>query len=56
MGPSLDSIFVDEGRVLEAIEIGGAGSGQMPAGLLEGEEAKQVAEYVAAAHRRSSGG
>jgi cytochrome c oxidase subunit I len=49
VGPSLDSVFVDEDGVLKAIEIGGAGSGQMPAGLLEGEEAKQVAEYVAAA-------
>jgi cytochrome c5 len=48
-GPNLDSIVVDEQKVLKAIEIGGVGSGAMPAGLVEGEEAQQVAEYVAAA-------
>jgi mono/diheme cytochrome c family protein len=33
--------------VMAAIENGGAGSGVMPAGLLSGEEAQAVADYVA---------
>jgi cytochrome c oxidase subunit 1 len=49
VGPALDGAFLDTQRVLDAIENGGSGSGQMPAGLLEGKEAQQVAEFVAAA-------
>ena len=48
VGPSLDSLAPSVEQVLAAIEGGGAGSGQMPAGLLSGDEARQVAEYVAA--------
>jgi cytochrome c oxidase subunit 1 len=46
IGPNLDTTLLNEADVLEAIEIGGRGSGAMPAGLLQGEEAKQVAELV----------
>jgi cytochrome c553 len=47
-GPNLDRIGdVTPERVLNAIENGGTGQGLMPAGLLEGEDAEDVAEYVA---------
>jgi cytochrome c6 len=46
IGPNLDTTPLNEANVLEAIENGGLGTGGMPAGLLEGEEAKQVAELV----------
>lgn len=45
-GPDLDALGPDPAQVLAAIENGGAGSGAMPAALLEGEEAQQVADYV----------
>lgn len=48
VGPDLDDLAPDEQRVLAAIENGGTGAGAMPANLLEGTEAQQVAEYVAA--------
>jgi cytochrome c553 len=48
-GPNLDELGgIDKERVLNAIKIGGTGTGQMPAGLLEGEDADAVATYVAA--------
>lgn len=47
IGPNLDATPLNEAGVLEAIETGGRGTGGMPAGLLEGPEAKQVAELVA---------
>ena len=47
-GPSLDELGeLTPERVLNAIRNGGTGQGLMPAGLLEGEEAAAVAEYVA---------
>jgi mono/diheme cytochrome c family protein len=47
-GPNLDRIGdVQPERIVNAIRIGGTGQGQMPANLLEGEEARDVAEYVA---------
>ena len=47
-GPDLDKIgTVTPARVLSAIKIGGTGQGLMPAGLLQGENAKAVARYVA---------
>lgn len=47
-GPNLDRIgAVKADRILNAIRIGGTGQDQMPAGLLEGEEADEVAQYVA---------
>lgn len=47
VGPDLDSLAPAADQVLSAIENGGAGSGQMPPNLLSGEEAQQVAAYVA---------
>jgi hypothetical protein len=47
-GPNLDRIGdVQPERIVNAIRIGGTGQGRMPAMLLEGEEAREVAEYVA---------
>jgi mono/diheme cytochrome c family protein len=47
-GPNLDELGgVDRERVLNAIEKGGTGQGRMPAGLLEGRDAEEVARYVA---------
>ena len=48
VGPNLDDSQPDAKQVVTAIEIGGLGSGQMPAGILEGEQAQQVADFVAA--------
>jgi mono/diheme cytochrome c family protein len=46
-GPDLDELGgLDQQRVLNAIENGGTGQGRMPAGLLEGEDARAVAVYV----------
>jgi mono/diheme cytochrome c family protein len=46
-GPDLDELGgLDRERVLNAIENGGTGQGRMPAGLLEGEDAEDVALYV----------
>ena len=46
VGPVLDQVKPDKARVESAIEKGGLGSGQMPAGLLQGKEEEAVAEYV----------
>jgi len=47
-GPNLDELGgLDKQRVLNAIKNGGTGSGRMPPGLLEGENADAVATYVA---------
>jgi len=47
-GPDLDELGgVDRQRVLNAIENGGTGQGRMPAGLLQGQDAQDVADYVA---------
>ena len=47
-GPNLDRLgSLDEDRVLAAIKNGGTGKLQMPAGILEGENAEAVAAYVA---------
>lgn len=48
VGPNLDELQPDEAQVLAAIENGGTGSGTMPAKLLTGAEADQVAGFVAA--------
>ena len=48
IGPNLDELSgIDKQRVLNAIKLGGTGSGRMPPGLLEGEDADAVATYVA---------
>ena len=49
IGPDLDDLQPDEAQVLAAIENGGAGSGTMPPGLLQGSDAQAVAAYVAGA-------
>lgn len=45
IGPNLDTVEPGAEEVLTAIQ---SGPGQMPANLVEGEQARQVAEYVAA--------
>ena len=46
-GPNLDDLApLDKQRVLNAIKRGGTGSGRMPPGLLQGEDADAVATYV----------
>ena len=47
-GPNLDRIGqVTPSRVLSAIRVGGTGQGRMPAGLLTGTDAQDVAKFVA---------
>jgi cytochrome c553 len=46
-GPDLDTLGgLDEQRVRNAIRIGGTGQGRMPSGLLQGQDARDVAAYV----------
>lgn len=48
-GPNLDIMHPPEALTLNAIQIGRArGAGNMPAGLVTGNQAKDVASYVAA--------
>lgn len=48
-GPDLDQIGeITPERIITAIREGGTGQKRMPAGLLEGENAEAVANYVAA--------
>jgi mono/diheme cytochrome c family protein len=47
VGPPLDEVKPDSKRVLNAIKKGGTGSGTMPANIVSGKEAQQVADYVA---------
>ena len=48
-GPDLDEIGeVTRARIVQAIQNGGTGQKRMPANLLEGQEAADVAAYVAA--------
>jgi mono/diheme cytochrome c family protein len=47
-GPDLDELGgIDRQRVLNAIENGGTGQGRMPVDILRGEDAEDVAAYVA---------
>ena len=46
VGPSLDVLQPPEALTLNAIKMGRAGKGQMPAQLLEDDDAKKVAKYV----------
>ena len=51
-GPDLDELGgVDKQRVLNAIKNGGTGQNRMPAGLLQGQDAQDVAAYVAQGRR-----
>lgn len=52
IGPDLDDLRPDEAQVLAAIQNGGSGSGVMPANLLTGAQAEQVAAFVAASAGR----
>jgi mono/diheme cytochrome c family protein len=48
-GPDLDRIgTMTPARVLSAIKVGGTGQGRMPAGLLQGSNAQDVAAFVTA--------
>jgi mono/diheme cytochrome c family protein len=47
VGPSLDAKPYEAAAVLAAIRNGGLGSGTMPKDIVVGEEAQQVADYVA---------
>ncbi len=47
VGPDLDALAPPAALTLSAIEKGRAGKGQMPAQLLEEDEAKKVAAYLA---------
>lgn len=51
-GPTAaDTIKATEGRVLNAIEVGADSTttpGRMPGGIIDGEQAEEVAEFVAA--------
>ncbi|HEU4973622.1 MAG TPA: cytochrome c [Baekduia sp.] len=50
MGPNLDDLKPTEPLVLDAIKNGrAAGRGQMPANLVVGQDARDVASFVAAA-------
>jgi len=46
VGPDLDILAPAAAQTLDAIEKGRAGNGQMPAQLLEEDEAKKVAAYL----------
>src|SRR5512144_1548577 len=52
VGPNLDDLKPDQATVQAAIQNGGTGSGAMPANLLTGAEAQQVAAFVAASAGR----
>ena len=48
-GPNLDTLgTMTPARVRSAIRIGGTGQDRMPAGLLQGQNAQDVADFVAA--------
>jgi mono/diheme cytochrome c family protein len=47
VGPNLDVLAPPAALTISAIKQGRAGKGQMPAQLLEGDEAKKVAKYLA---------
>ena len=50
IGPNLDQLHPQKGLVLDAIKNGRArGNGQMPAQIVEGEDAEAVAQFVAVA-------
>lgn len=49
VGPDLDVLRPAKGLILDAIKMGRArGQGQMPAGIVDGTDAKKVASFVAA--------
>ena len=49
-GPDLDNVGrMTEDRVVNAIRLGGTGQGRMPANIIQGEDARAVAKYLAGA-------
>jgi mono/diheme cytochrome c family protein len=48
IGPNLGDISVTEADVRRAIMVGGTGSGNMPQNLVTGQDAQDVAAFVAA--------
>jgi mono/diheme cytochrome c family protein len=55
IGPNLGDIPLDQADVRRAIEIGGRGSGNMPQNLVSGQDAADVAAFVAASGPGPSG-
>jgi mono/diheme cytochrome c family protein len=55
IGPNLGDIPLDQADVRRAIEIGGRGSGNMPQNLVTGQDAADVAAFVAASGPGPSG-
>jgi mono/diheme cytochrome c family protein len=55
IGPDLGDIPLDDADVRRAIEIGGEGSGTMPQNLVTGQDAADVAAFVAASGPGASG-
>jgi mono/diheme cytochrome c family protein len=55
IGPDLGDIPLDEADVRRAIEIGGRGSGNMPQNLVKGQDATDVAAFVAGSGSGASG-
>ena len=49
VGPNLDDLKPDAARVQAAIRNGGTGSGGMPKNVVTGQQAQQVADFVAGA-------
>jgi mono/diheme cytochrome c family protein len=48
VGPNLDQLRPPKALILDAIKNGRArGQGQMPAGLVDGQDAQDVADFVA---------
>ncbi|MGI8920738.1 MAG: hypothetical protein ACR2HD_03550 [Solirubrobacteraceae bacterium] len=47
VGPNLDQLKPTVMRVQNALALGGTGDGRMPAGLLQGAQAVQMAQFVA---------
>ena len=46
VGPVLDQVKPSKALVLSALKNGGLGSGTMPANLVTGKDAQDVADYV----------
>ncbi|WP_051325042.1 c-type cytochrome [Candidatus Solirubrobacter pratensis] len=55
VGPDLDTVQPNAKLVLSTIQNGRSGNGQMPAGIYTGQDAKDVAAYVAKATGASGG-
>jgi cytochrome c553 len=56
VGPNLDDLAPNAKLVLSTIKSGRSGNGQMPADIYTGQDAQDVADYVAKAVGATSGG